>query len=185
MRGEPVEPADEGRFGAGRFGAVFLADEPDEPDEDVVFFGVGRLGAGFAGPPEAGLADLAGDFLAAGLAAGFVAAFQLVPQTTQDVSDVPLFVSHLVQRQSAAGLAGDGRLAAGRGALLRGGAAAGAGAGARRVLPQIVQVFSAGLLKVSQSAQRQLAVAATPVLPFLVTSAGSPRLSRRRSRSGP
>ncbi|MFJ9855371.1 hypothetical protein [Streptomyces sp. NPDC101150] len=165
----------------GRFGAVFLA---DGLDEDVVFFGVGFLGAGFAEPPEAGLADLAGDFFAAGLAAGFVAAFQPVPQTRQDVSDLALLVSHLVQRQSAVGLAGDGRLAAGRGALLRAGVAAGVGAGARRVLPQIVQAFAAGSLKVSQSAQRQLAVAATPVLPFLVAWVGSPRLSRFRSRSG-
>ncbi|OIK00695.1 hypothetical protein [Streptomyces colonosanans] len=176
MRVEPVELA-----GDGRFGAVFLPDEPDEPDEGVVFFGVGLLGPGFAEPPEAGFADLAGGFFAAGLAAGFVAAFQPVPQTKQDASDSRLFVSHLVQRQSAAGLAGDGRLAAGRGALLRGRGAAGAEAGARRVLPQIVQAFSAGLLKVSQSAQRQFAVAATPVVPFFVTRAGSPRLSRRRS----
>ncbi|WP_432002541.1 hypothetical protein [Streptomyces sioyaensis] len=166
----------------GRFGAVFLG---DEPDEDVVFFGVGRLGPGLAEPPEAGLADLVGDFFAAGLAEGFVAAFQLVPQTKHEVSSLRLFQSQLVQRQSAVGLAGDGRLAAGRGALLRGGAAAGAGAGVRRVLAQFVQAFSSGSLKVSQSAQRQLAVAATPVLPFLVAWVGSPRLSRHRAGSGP
>ncbi|MFE0191966.1 hypothetical protein [Streptomyces sp. NPDC058989] len=157
---------DDGRFRVGRFEAVFLA---DEPDEDVVFFGVGFLGPGLAEPPEPGLADLVGDFFVAGLAAGLVAAFQVVPQIKQAVSSLRLFQSHLVQRQSAVGLAGDGRLAVGRGALLRGGAAAGAGAGVRRVLPQIVQAFSAGSLKVSQSAQRQLAVAATPVLPFRVT----------------
>ncbi|MDR3080663.1 MAG: hypothetical protein LBV60_06995, partial [Streptomyces sp.] len=160
---------DAGRFGAGRFGVVFLA---DEPDADVTFLGVGFLGVGFAEPPEAGPADLVGDFFAADLAAGFVAAFQPVPQTRQDASDLRLFVSHLVQRQSAVGLAGEGRLAAARGALLRGGAAAGAGLGARRVLVQIVQAISAGSLKVSQSAQRQLAVAATFVLPFLVRWVG-------------
>ncbi|MFI1617149.1 hypothetical protein ACH4VT_09235 [Streptomyces lydicus] len=166
----------------GRFGAVFLA---DEPDEDVVFFGVGFLGPGFAEPPEVGLADLVGDFFVDGLDAGLVAAFQLVPQTKQEVSSLRLSQSHLVQRQSAAGLAGEGRLAAGRAALLRGGAAAGEGASVRRVPPQFVQAFTSGSLKVSQSAQRQLAVAATPVLPFLVTWVGIPRLSRRRSGFGP
>ncbi|QTZ93809.1 hypothetical protein [Streptomyces auratus] len=120
-----MEPVD-----VGRFGAVFLA---DEPDEDVVFFGVGFLGPGLAEPPEGGLAGLVGDFFA-----------------------------------------GDGRLAAGRGALLRGAAAAGAGAGVRRVLPQFVQAFSSGSLKVSQSAQRQLVDAATPVLPSLLRGSGVP-----------
>lgn len=124
---EPVDLVDEGRFEVGGFGTVFLADEPEEP-ADVVFFGVGFLGLGFAEPREEGFVDLGVDFFAAGLAAGFVAAFQLVPQTRQVVSDLTLFVSHLVQRQSAVGLAGDGRLAVGRGALLRGGAAAGVGA---------------------------------------------------------
>ncbi|WP_171164000.1 hypothetical protein [Streptomyces sp. I05A-00742] len=145
-----MDPVDDGRFGAD-FLAVDPVDparpvEPVEPDEDVVFLGVGFLGPGLAAPPEAGLAGLAGDFFAAGPAAGFVAAFQPVPQTKHEVSALRLSQSHLAQRQSAAGLAGDGRLAAGRGGLLRGGAAAGAGAGARRVLPQSVQAFAEGSL---------------------------------------
>ncbi|MDK1472640.1 hypothetical protein QNO07_04235 [Streptomyces sp. 549] len=132
---------DDGRFGAGRFVAAFLA---DELDEDEVLFGVGFLAPGLAEPPDAGEADLGADFFAAGLAAGLAAAFQPVPQTKQEASDATLLVSHLAQRQSAAGLAGDGRFVAGRGALLLGEALG--GAGARRVLPQIVQAFSAGSL---------------------------------------
>lgn len=128
----------------GRLGVVFLAAEPDERDEDADFFGVGFLGPDFLEPPEVGLVDLGGDFFATGVAARFVADFQLVPQTTQVASDLRLFVSHLVQRQSAVGLDGEGRLAAGREAPLRGVAAA--LAALRGVLPQIAQIFSAGSL---------------------------------------
>ncbi|WP_327672191.1 MULTISPECIES: hypothetical protein [unclassified Streptomyces] len=105
MRGLDVECAEV--VGDGRFGAAFLADGrggPDEPDGDavfrgvvffaVVFFGVGFLGPGFAELPEAGAADFGGDFFAAALAAGFVAAFHVVPQTQQDVSFFSLLVSH-------------------------------------------------------------------------------------------
>jgi hypothetical protein len=135
-------PDVDGRFGVGRLGADFPGADDEEADDGVLFFG--------------------GDFLAAGFAGGFLtagfAAFQAVPQTRQELSELELLVSHFVQRQSPDGRAAAGRFAAGRGLLLRGGAAA-AGAGVRRVLPQIVQVFSAGPLKVSQSPQRQLAAA--------------------------
>ncbi|MEU5051583.1 hypothetical protein [Streptomyces sp. NPDC021096] len=149
------------------------------------------LGAAFpvpdGAPPDAPAAGFpAADF--------FVAAFQPVPQTMQARSLRALFVSHRLHRQPAAGRPAAGRFAAEGG--LRGADLAALGldgvgsapvdfgepgfdaagfeavgpvaAAVRRFPPQIVQDLSAGELYVSQSAQRQLAVAPTRVLPLLV-----------------
>ncbi|MFJ9175575.1 hypothetical protein [Streptomyces sp. NPDC102360] len=147
----------------GRLGAVFLAEGRGDPDEDgVVFRGGAFFGAAFVAPAALAsvvffgaaffAAGLGGDFFAAGLgadlAAVFGAAFHRVPHPRQDVSVLPLLVSHSVQRQSPDGLAGAGRFGAGRG------------------VSQIVQAFAAGVLYVSQLPQRQLAVAATPCTAF-------------------
>lgn len=109
------------------------------------------------------------------------AAFQDVPHAMHDRSVRALLVSHAVQRQGVGGRpAPPGRLAAGRAApppdpgFFATGFApgsgftpgfgpdlGGSGAVSRRVPPQVAQDASVGSLNVSQSAQRQLADAAT------------------------
>lgn len=184
-----AEVPDGVRFGVGLLGAVVLA---------VDFFAAAVPAPDGATPDAPAVGFLAAVF--------FVAAFQPVPQTMQARSLRALFVSHRLHRQPAAGRPAAGRLAAE--GVLRGADLAALGfdevglvlmdfgepgfdvvgfeavrpvaAAARRVPPQIVHALSAGELYVSQSAQRQLAVAPTRVLPLLVAS-----FSQRRVRSGP